>query len=160
MLRSRTCVAPAATASPCAAAPECTGAEDTWLAGGALTVGLAPARLTEALSSWTPTRASLGLLPLAQPVKEGSIHRARLSRGAVIPVHTHPADEYVMVLNGAVETGGRRCETGTFWITTCRYSARSASAVTDAELLIVVLARWGLSASKAAFIHSSNTGYC
>jgi hypothetical protein len=66
------------------------------------------------------------LLPLAEPVREGSIHRARLSRGAVIPVHTHPADEYVMVLNGAVETGGRRCETGTFRITTCRYSARSA----------------------------------
>jgi hypothetical protein len=38
------------------------------------------------------------LLPLAQPVKDGSIHRARLSRGAVVPAHTHPADEYVMVL--------------------------------------------------------------
>ena len=36
------------------------------------------------------------LLPLAQPVKDGSIHRARLSSGTVIPIHTHPADEYVM----------------------------------------------------------------
>ena len=44
------------------------------------------------------------LLPLAQPVKDGSIHRARLVRGTVIPVHTHPADEYVMVLSGTVET--------------------------------------------------------
>jgi hypothetical protein len=48
------------------------------------------------------------LLPLAQPVQDGSIHRARLARGTVIPVHTHPADEYVMVLSGTVETGGRR----------------------------------------------------
>ena len=45
------------------------------------------------------------LLPLAQPVKDGSIHRARLSLGTIIPVHTHPADEYVMVLSGTVETG-------------------------------------------------------
>jgi hypothetical protein len=28
------------------------------------------------------------LLPLAQPVKDGSIHRVRLSKGTVIPVHT------------------------------------------------------------------------
>ena len=29
------------------------------------------------------------LLPLAQPAPEGSIHRARLAEGTVIPVHTH-----------------------------------------------------------------------
>jgi anti-sigma factor ChrR (cupin superfamily) len=52
------------------------------------------------------------LLPLAQPVKDGSIHRARLPKGTVIPVHTHPADEYVTALSGTVETGGRRCESG------------------------------------------------
>ena len=52
------------------------------------------------------------LLPLAQPVKEGSIHRARLAKGTVIPVHTHPADEYVMVLSGTVDTGGRRAPSG------------------------------------------------
>ena len=33
------------------------------------------------------------LMPLAEPVKDGSIHRARLAPGTVIPVHTHPADE-------------------------------------------------------------------
>ena len=55
------------------------------------------------------------LLPLAQPVPEGSIHRARLAAGTIIPVHTHPADEFVLVLSGTVETGGRRCEAGTFW---------------------------------------------
>jgi hypothetical protein len=32
------------------------------------------------------------LLPLAQPVPEGSIHRARLVAGTTIPFHTHPAD--------------------------------------------------------------------
>jgi hypothetical protein len=64
-----------------------------------------------------------------------------------------------MVLNGAVETGGRRCEAGTFWITPAGTRQGPDTAVTDAELLTVRLARWGLSASKAAFIHSSNTGY-
>jgi hypothetical protein len=33
------------------------------------------------------------LLPLAEPVREGSIHRARLAAGTIIPVHAHPADE-------------------------------------------------------------------
>ena len=42
------------------------------------------------------------LLPLAQPVSDGSIHRARLARGAEIPVHTHPSDEFVLVLAGFV----------------------------------------------------------
>jgi hypothetical protein len=32
------------------------------------------------------------LLPLAQPVPDGSIHKARLAKGTIIPVHTHPAD--------------------------------------------------------------------
>ena len=40
------------------------------------------------------------LMPLAQPVPDGSIHRARLAAGTVIPAHTHPADEYVLVLSG------------------------------------------------------------
>jgi quercetin dioxygenase-like cupin family protein len=47
------------------------------------------------------------LLPLAQPVPAGSIHRAKLAAGTTIPVHTHPADEYVMVLSGLIETGGQ-----------------------------------------------------
>jgi hypothetical protein len=32
------------------------------------------------------------LLPLAQPVQDGSIHKARLAKGTIIPAHTHPAD--------------------------------------------------------------------
>ena len=83
------------------------------------------------------------LLPLAQPVQDGSIHRARLSCGTTIPVHTHPADEYVMVLSGIVATGGRRCETGTFWITPAGTKQGPHVAVTDAELLTVRLGPMG-----------------
>jgi quercetin dioxygenase-like cupin family protein len=84
------------------------------------------------------------LLPLAQPVKDGSIHRARISRGTVIPAHTHPADEYVMVLSGTVETGGRRCEAGTFWITPAGTRQGPHVAISDAELLTVRLGAMGL----------------
>jgi quercetin dioxygenase-like cupin family protein len=83
------------------------------------------------------------LLPLAEPVKDGSIHRARMVRGTVIPVHTHPADEYVMVLSGTVETGGRRCAAGTFWITPAGTKQGPHVAVTDAELLTVRLGAMG-----------------
>jgi hypothetical protein len=72
-------------------------------------------------------------------VKDGSIHRARLSLGTVIPVHTHPADEYVMVLSGTVETGGRRCEAGTFWITPAGTRQGPHLAITDVELLTMRL---------------------
>jgi anti-sigma factor ChrR (cupin superfamily) len=83
------------------------------------------------------------LLPLAQPVQDGSIHRARLAQGTVIPVHTHPADEYVMVLSGTVDTGGRRCPAGTFWITPAGTKQGPHVAVTDAELLTVRLGAMG-----------------
>ena len=83
------------------------------------------------------------LLPLAQPVKDGSIHRARLTRGTVIPVHTHPADEYVMVLSGTVETGGRRCEAGTFWTTPAGVRQGPHVAITDVELLTIRLGPMG-----------------
>jgi anti-sigma factor ChrR (cupin superfamily) len=83
------------------------------------------------------------LLPLAQPVKDGSIHRARLPKGTVIPVHTHPADEYVTVLGGTVETGGRRCESGAFWITPAGIRQGPHVAITDVELLTVRLGAMG-----------------
>lgn len=83
------------------------------------------------------------ILPLAQPVPEGSIHKARLSAGTVIPVHTHPADEYVLVLSGTVETGGRRCEAGAFWITPVGTRQGPHVAITDVLLLTVRLGALG-----------------
>lgn len=83
------------------------------------------------------------LLPLAQPVKDGSIHRARLAKGTVIPPHTHPADEYVMVLSGTVETGGRRCQAGTFWTTPATTPQGPHVAITDVELLTIRLGAMG-----------------
>ena len=83
------------------------------------------------------------LLPLAQPVPEGSIHRAKLVKGTTIPVHAHPADEYVYVIRGTVETGGRRCEAGTFWITPRDTRQGPHVAITDAELLTVRLGAMG-----------------
>lgn len=83
------------------------------------------------------------LLPVAQPVPEGSIHRVRLARGTVIPVHTHPADEYVYVISGIIETGGRRCEAGTFWITPNGTQQGPHVAITDVELLTIRLGAMG-----------------
>jgi quercetin dioxygenase-like cupin family protein len=83
------------------------------------------------------------LMPLAQPVKDGSIHRARLAQGTVIPVHTHPADEFVLVLTGTIETGGRRCEAGTFWATPAGTRQGPHVAVTDVELFTVRLGAMG-----------------
>ena len=95
--------------------------------------------------AWVPVDFLPGveLMPLAEPVKDGSIHRARLARGTVIPVHTHPADEFVVVLAGTVETGGRRCEPGTFWATPGGTRQGPHVALTDVELLTVRLGAMG-----------------
>ncbi len=83
------------------------------------------------------------LLPLAQPVREGSIHRARLVKGTVIPAHTHPVDEYVYVIRGTVDTAGNRCDAGTFWITPRGTRQGPHVAITDAELLTIRLGAMG-----------------
>lgn len=83
------------------------------------------------------------LLPLAQPVPDGSIHKARLAQGTVIPIHTHPAVEFVLVLSGTVETAGRRCEAGTFWTTPAGTRQGPHVAVTAVELLTVRLGAMG-----------------
>jgi quercetin dioxygenase-like cupin family protein len=83
------------------------------------------------------------IMPLAQPVPEGSIHRARLAVGTVIPVHTHPADEFVQIVSGTVETGGRRCAAGTFWATPAGTRQGPHVAITDVELLTVRLGAMG-----------------
>ena len=44
---------------------------------------------------------------LVEPVPNGSIHRLKMKKGTRIPVHNHPADEYVYILSGRLITGGR-----------------------------------------------------
>jgi hypothetical protein len=44
-----------------------------------------------------------------------------------------------MVLSGTVETGGRRCEAGTFWITPAGTRQGPHLAITDVELLTMRL---------------------
>jgi anti-sigma factor ChrR (cupin superfamily) len=83
------------------------------------------------------------LLPLAQPVPGGSIHRAKLVAGTTIPGHTHPADEYVLVLSGTIDTGGRTCEAGTFWTTPAGTRQGPHIAITDVELVTVRLGDMG-----------------
>jgi quercetin dioxygenase-like cupin family protein len=83
------------------------------------------------------------LMPLAQPVPGGSIHRARLSAGTTIPVHRHPADEYVLVVSGTIKTGGTHCEAGTFWTTPAGTRQGPHVALTDVELLTVRLGPMG-----------------
>lgn len=83
------------------------------------------------------------LMPLAEPVKDGSIHRARLAMGTEIPAHTHPGDEFVLVLTGTIETGGKRCEAGTFWTTPAGVRQGPHIAMTDVELLTIRLGAMG-----------------
>lgn len=96
-------------------------------------------------SDWQPFGEMVGVsfAPLAEPVPEGSIHRARLAKGTVIPCHTHPADEYVFVVSGIVETGGRHCETGTFWTTPANIRQGPHVAITDVEILTIRLGALG-----------------
>ncbi|MEO0455391.1 MAG: cupin domain-containing protein [Cyanobacteria bacterium P01_A01_bin.114] len=77
------------------------------------------------------------ILPLAEPVPQGSIHRLRMAAGTVIPAHTHPCDEYVYVLSGTVETGQQTCVAGTFWHTPTGVRQGPHKAVTDVELLTI-----------------------
>src|ERR1700761_7361863 len=89
---------------------------------------------------WRPGGA---LLPLAAPVSEGSIHRAKLKAGVSIPAHTHPADEYVLVLSGTIKTGDTTCGPGTFWITPQQVHQGPHLALTDVELLTIRLGPMG-----------------
>ena len=95
----------------------------------------------EAAQHWVTIEGLGGveLAPLAEPVPQGSIHRARLGAGTVIPVHVHPADEYVFVLRGSIETGGRRCDAGAFWFTPRGTRQGPHVAITDTELLTIRL---------------------
>jgi len=98
-----------------------------------------------ATTNWRPFEGLPGVsfVSLAEPVPEGSIHRARLSQGTIIPPHTHPVDEYVFVVSGILETSGRRCEGGTFWITPANVRQGPHVAVTDTEILTIRLGAIG-----------------
>lgn len=84
------------------------------------------------------------LLPLAEPVPQGSIHRLRMVAGTVIPVHLHPCDEYVYVLDGIVETGGQECKKGTFWFVSANTKNGPHQAITDVEILTIRLGPMGV----------------
>lgn len=84
------------------------------------------------------------ILPLAEPVPQGSIHLLRMKQGTVIPVHYHPCDEYVYVLEGTIETNERECKAGTFWFIPANTKNGSHKAVTDVELLTIRLGAMGV----------------
>ena len=87
---------------------------------------------------------STQILPLAEPVPQGSIHRLRVAAGTIIPVHYHPCDEYVYVLNGTIETGGHECIQGTFWFTPANTKNGPHKAITDVEILTIRLGAIGV----------------
>jgi len=80
---------------------------------------------------------------LAEPVPEGSIHRLKMQAGSIIPPHTHPADEYVVLVSGDLITGGRRCSAGAFWFTPANTRQGPHKAVTEVELITVRLGPMG-----------------
>lgn len=83
------------------------------------------------------------ILPLAAPVPQGSIHKLRMAAGTIIPVHQHPADEYVYVLSGTVQTGKQTCEAGMFWFTPAHIRNGPHYALTDVELMTIRLGAMG-----------------
>jgi len=84
------------------------------------------------------------ILPLAEPVPQGSIHRLRMVAGTVIPVHIHPCDEYVYVLEGTIQTGEKECQGGTFWFTPANTKNGPHKAITDVEILTIRLGEMGV----------------
>jgi anti-sigma factor ChrR (cupin superfamily) len=93
---------------------------------------------------WSELMPGVFLLALAEPVPSGSIHRARLVKGTIIPAHTHPVNEYVQVVSGTIETGGRLCAAGTFWMTPGNVRQGPHVAVDDVELLTIRLGPMGV----------------
>jgi quercetin dioxygenase-like cupin family protein len=90
-----------------------------------------------------PMFLGTSLVMLAEPVSQGSIHRLKMKQGTVIPVHTHPADEYVFVVSGCLKTGDRICETGCFWTTPKGVQQGAHEALTDVELITIRLGAMG-----------------
>jgi quercetin dioxygenase-like cupin family protein len=98
------------------------------------------------IQQWSELKQLPGtqLLPLAEPVPQGSIHKLKMAAGTVIPIHIHPSDEYVYVLDGTVETGGYECTTGTFWFTPANTKNGPHTAITDVEMITIRLGSMGV----------------
>lgn len=90
------------------------------------------------------------LLPLVEPVPQGSIHRLNMKAGTTIAIHTHPCDEYVYVLAGVVETRGTTCCAGTFWFTPANTRQGPHKAMTDVELNTIRMGAMGVFESDSA----------
>lgn len=84
------------------------------------------------------------ILPLAEPISQGSIHRLRMAAGTVIPSHTHPVDEYVYVLEGTIQTNEQVCQPGTFWFTPANTKQGPHKAITNVEILTIRLGPMGV----------------
>jgi len=95
---------------------------------------------------WLPLEQFPGtqIMPLAEPVPQGSIQRLHMAAGSIISVHHHPCDEYVYVMSGIVETGGRECKSGTFWFTPANARNGPHKAITDVEILTIRLGAMGV----------------
>lgn len=78
-----------------------------------------------------------------EPVKDGSIHKLKMKAGSKIPAHTHPADEFVYVLSGTFKTGDTICEAGSFIKTPANTRQGPHLAITDVELLTILLGGLG-----------------
>jgi quercetin dioxygenase-like cupin family protein len=87
------------------------------------------------------------IMPLAEPVAQGSIHKLKMKAGTIIPVHQHPCDEYVYVLSGIIKTGDREFSEGTFWFTPANTENGSHQAITDVEIITIRLGEMGIFAS-------------
>ncbi|MGH7999851.1 MAG: cupin domain-containing protein [Brasilonema sp.] len=83
------------------------------------------------------------ILPLAEPVPQGSIHKLRMAAGTIILSHSHPCDEYVYVLDGTLETGGHECRKGEFWFTPAFTKQGPHKAITDVEIITIRLGAMG-----------------
>ncbi|MEH2390665.1 MAG: cupin domain-containing protein [Nostoc sp.] len=88
--------------------------------------------------------------PLAEPVSQGSIHLLTMKAGTMIPIHTHPCDEYVYVMKGFVETAGKTCSAGIFWFTPAHIQQGPHIAITNVEILTIRLGPIGVFESSVA----------
>ncbi|MCC5658563.1 cupin domain-containing protein [Nostoc sp. XA010] len=69
---------------------------------------------------------------------------SQMKAGTTIPIHTHPCDEYVYVMKGVVETGGKSCSAGIFWFTPAHTQQGPHIAITDVEILTIRLGPMGV----------------